>query len=126
MSVSFSKSSEPAPIVLDGATQDPAGFCALTAEAEPIALTAERLLAAQAMRLLMSLDSDLREARAQWNQDWFRRIMRIRPKAVSRLRRRWANLSSTPVVPLGSLQRRYHANLAGYLYVDEKLRIASC
>jgi len=92
------------------------GFSTLTAEAEPIALTAEQLLAAQAMRLLIRLDRELLEARAQWNQDWFRRLMRIRPKAASRLRRRWANLQSTPVIPLGSLRRRYHANLAGYLY----------
>ena len=79
-------------------------------------LSGGRLLAFEAMHLLISLDRDLREARAQWNQDWFRRIMRIRPKAVLRLRRRWANLNPTPAVPLGSLRRRYHANLAGYLY----------
>lgn len=119
MSVSFSKSSELATIVADGATRDLAGMeglSALTAEAEPIALTAEQLLTAQAMRLLIRLDSELLEARAQWNQDWFRRLMRIRPRAVLRLRRRWANLHSTSVIPLGSLRRRYHANLAGYLY----------
>lgn len=78
--------------------------------------TGEQLLAYQAMCLLMRLDSELLEARAQWNQDWFRRIMRIRPKAVSRLRRRWARLIPMPAIPLGRLRRRYHANLAGYLY----------
>ena len=33
-----------------------------------------------------------------------------------RLRRRWAKIAPTPAIPLGSLRRRYHANLAGYLY----------
>ena len=85
-------------------------------EAEPITLSNERHLVAQAMRLLMRLDRDLMEARAQWNQDWFRRVMRTRPKAVSRLRRRWAKMDPPPRIPLGSLRRRYHANLAKYLY----------
>lgn len=116
MSVSFSKSSEPAPIVADVAMPDPAGFCALTAEAEPIALTPERLLAYQAMRLLIRLDSELLEARAQWNQDWFRRVMRARSRAVSRLRRRWYRINPQPQILLGTLRRRYHASLAGYLY----------
>lgn len=88
----------------------------LTSEASVATLTGERLLACEAMRLLMWLDSELLEARAQWNQDWFRRIMRIRRRAASRLRRRWANLNPTPAVRLGNLRRRYHANLAGYLY----------
>jgi|GEM_PF-3106131 len=79
-------------------------------------LTDDRLLAAQAMRLLIRLDQDLREARAQFNQDWFRRIMRARPKAVSRLRRRWSKIHPPRRVSLGSLRRRYHANLAKYLY----------
>jgi hypothetical protein len=79
-------------------------------------LTGDRLLAAESMRLLIRLDHDLREARAQFNQDWFRRIMRARPKAVSRLRRRWAKIAPPPRISLGSLRRRYHANLAKYLY----------
>lgn len=86
------------------------------AETQPSVLTGERLLAAEAMQLLMRVDHDIREARAQWNQDWFRRLMRIRPKAVSRLRRRWAKLGPSPAIPLGTLKRRYHANLAKYLY----------
>ena len=86
------------------------------AEAQTIVLTGERLLAAEAMQLLMRVDRDILEARAQWNQDWFRRLMRIRPKAVSRLRRRWAKLEPAPAIRLGSLRRRYHANLAKYLY----------
>jgi len=45
-------------------------------------MTGEQLLAAQAMRLLMRLDSELLEARAQSNQDWFRRVMHIRPRAA--------------------------------------------
>ena len=119
MSASLAKSSEFAPDYADGAMRDPAsseGFSALTKEVEPITSKGERLLAAQAMQLLLRLDSELLEARAQWNQDWFRRIMRVRPRAVSRLRRRWTNLNPTPAVRLGSLRRHYHANLAGYLY----------
>lgn len=84
-------------------------------ETPPIVLTGERLLAAEAMQLLMRVDRNILEARAQWNQDWFRRLMRVRPKAVSRLRRRWAKLDPAPAIPLGSLRRRYHANLAQYL-----------
>ena len=86
------------------------------AETQPIVLTGERLLAAEAMQLLMRVDHDILEARAQWNHDWFRRLMRIRPKAVSRLRRRWAKLDPPPAIPLGTLKRRYHANLSKYLY----------
>jgi hypothetical protein len=81
-----------------------------------VVLTGGRLMTYEAMHLLILLDRDLREARAQWNQDWFRRLMRIRPKAVSRLRRRWAKLDPPPAIPLGTLKRRYHANLSKYLY----------
>jgi hypothetical protein len=76
----------------------------------------ERLLAAQALQLLMRLDRELREARADWNQDRFRRVMRARCKAVSRVRRRWNSLSPAPAIGLGTLRRRYHANLARYLH----------
>ncbi len=89
---------------------------AVTAEALPFALGGSRLLAFQALQLLMRLDRDLLEARAQWNQDWFRRLMRIRPRAVRRLTRRWERLTPTPSIRLGTLRRRYHANLACYLY----------
>ena len=68
------------------------------------------------MRLLMLLDTELRYARADFNEDRFRRIMRARPKAVSRLRRRWAMLNPQPAIALGSLRRRYHANPILYLY----------
>jgi hypothetical protein len=85
-------------------------------DAASVVLTGSRLLTFEAMHLLISLDRDLREARAQWNQDWFRRLMRIRPKAVSRLRRRWTKLDPPPAIPLGTLRRRYHSNLARYLY----------
>ena len=78
-------------------------------------LPRDRELAAEAMTLLMRLDADLREARADWNEDRFRRIMRVRPRAVNRLQRRWERLNPQPSTPLGSLRRRYHANLAGYL-----------
>ena len=85
-------------------------------DADSVVLTGGRLLTYEAMHLLILLDRDLREARAQWNQDWFRRLMRIRLKAVSRLRRRWAKLDPPPAIPLGTLKRRYHANLSRYLY----------
>ena len=82
----------------------------------PLVLSGERLLAAQALELLMRLDHELREARADWNQDRFRRVMKARSKAVSRVRRRWNSLSPAPAIGLGELRRRYHSNLAGYLY----------
>ena len=76
----------------------------------------DRKLAFEAMTLLMRLDRELREARADWNQDWFRRLMRLRPRVVARLRRRWEILNPLPPTPLGTLRRRNHANLAGHLY----------
>jgi hypothetical protein len=76
----------------------------------------DRKLAFEAMTLLMRLDYKLREARADWNQDRFRRLMRLRPRVVARLRRRWEILNPLPPIPLGTLRRRYHANLAGHLY----------
>lgn len=79
-------------------------------------LSGERLLAAQALQLLMRLDRELRKARADWNQDRFRRVMKARSKAVSKVRRRWKSLHPAPAIGLGKLRRRYHANLAGYLY----------
>jgi hypothetical protein len=85
-------------------------------EVSPAVLIGDRLLVAQAMTLLIRLDQDVRKARAEFNEDWFRRIMRARPKVVSRLRRRWMKISPSPPIPLGSLRRRYHANLAKYLY----------
>ncbi len=104
----------------EDAMQEPASVRASShtflPDADSVVLTGSRLLTFEAMHLLISLDRDLREARAQWNQDWFRRLMRIRPKAVSRLRRRWAKLDPPPAIPLGTLRRRYHANLAKYLY----------
>lgn len=93
--------------------------CYLDAEVSrwtsPWILSGERLLAAQALQLVMRLDRELREARADWNQDRFRRVMKSRAKAVSRVRRRWNRLDPAPAVGLGELRRRYHANLAGYL-----------
>jgi len=53
----------------------------------------------------MRLDRELREARADWNQDWFRRLMRLRPRVVARLRRRWEILNPLPPIPLGTLRR---------------------
>jgi len=85
-------------------------------KAWPTVLSGERLLAAEAMRLLLRLDSELMEARAEWNQDRFRRVMHMRPKALARLLRRWARVNPSPSRPLGSLRRRYHSNLAKYLY----------
>lgn len=88
----------------------------LTAAALWPKLSLARELTAQAMTLLMRVDLGLREARADWNEDRFRRLMRVRPRAVVRLRRRWKKLSPQPRVCLGSLRRRYHANIAGYLH----------
>ena len=87
-----------------------------SSDADSVVLTGSRLLTLEAMHLLISLDRDLREARAQWNQDWFRRLMRVRRRAVVRLIRRWSKLNPTPTIALDSLRRRYHANLAKYLY----------
>jgi hypothetical protein len=105
--------SEPATLPAEVCLDDAQSF-----ETDELAsmLSGHGLLAAQAMRLLIRLDQNLRKARAQFNQDWFRRIMRARPKAVSRLRRRWSKMAPPPPIPLGSLRRRYHANLAKYLY----------
>jgi hypothetical protein len=82
----------------------------------PKALPHDRELAAQAMTVYMRIESELRKARAEWNQDRFRRLMRLRPRVVARLRRRWELLSPRPRITLGSLRRRYHANLARHLY----------
>ena len=114
MSAALSKLTEPEDALQDTASIRREGLGSLSEEAT-LVLTGERLLAAEALRLLMRLDWDLREARAQWNQDWFRRVMHIRPKVVSRVRRRWAQIDPPPAIPLGSLRRRYHANLAMYL-----------
>lgn len=84
------------------------------------ALKPDRKLAFEAMTLLMRLDRELREARADWNQDRFRRLMRLRPRVVTRLHRRWEILKPLPSIPLGTLRRRYHANLAGHLYQVRK------
>ena len=75
MSAAFTKSKHWTALVPDRASQDRS--------------LADRLLAAEAMQLFIRLDRGLMEARAQWNQDWFRRVMHARSKAVSRLRRRW-------------------------------------
>ena len=97
-------------------TCNPSVFDPLQMEYESAPLACEPLLVAQAMQLLIHLDRDLMEARGQFNQDWFRRIMRARPKAVLRLRRRWGKVYPSPQISLGNLRRRYHANLAKYLY----------
>jgi|SRR6266480_4074547 len=84
--------------------------------ATTVSLTADRQLVFEAMRLLVRLDERLREARADWNQDRFRRVMRLRATAVVRLRRRWGRLDRPSTVVLCALRRRYHSNLACYLY----------
>ena len=82
----------------------------------------DRLLTAEALCLLIGLDRELKEARADWNQDRFRRLMKARYKAVSRIRRRWSKVNPEPGIGLGKLRRRYHANLAGYLYQNDAPR----
>ena len=120
MTAAFSKSNDSVAPPHQDAMLEPASvqesLRELSPDTELVVLTGSRLLAFEAMHLLISLDRDLRDARAQWNQDWLRRLMRIRRKAVSRLRRRWAKLDPPPTIPLGTLRRRYHANLAKYLY----------
>jgi len=120
MAAVFSNLAESDALLNDDAIQEPVSVRessrVFLPAGDSVELTGARLLTFEAMHLLISLDRDLREARAQWNQDWFRRLMRIRPKAVSRLRRRWAKLDPPPAIPLGTLKRRYHANLARYLY----------
>lgn len=84
-------------------------------------LPPERELAAQAMTLFMRIESDVREARVDWNQDRFRRLVRLRLRAVARLRRRWEKLNPSPRIPLGNLRRRYHASIAGHLCPDSQI-----
>jgi len=91
-------------------------YLPLTATAPPLYLSPDRELTAEAMTLLMQVDYELLETRADWNENRFRRLMCLRPKCVSRLRRRWERLNPKPRISLGTLRRRYHANLAGYLY----------
>jgi hypothetical protein len=78
-------------------------------------LDENRLLTYQAMLLFLTLNRELLEARADWKQDRFRRLMRARSRAVTRLQRRWARINPPPRIPLGSLRRRYQPNLAGGL-----------
>src|ERR1051325_12107977 len=96
MATAFSNSTESIAPPCEGAAQDRASVQAssrvFSSDADSVVLTGSRLLTFEAMHLLMSIDRDLREARAQWNQDWFRRLMRIRRKAVARLKGRWAEL----------------------------------
>src|SRR5689334_1447401 len=104
-------SSSPQRTIVSGPTTPVAQVCVGSDtqplfEVSPAVLIGDRLLVAQAMSLLIRLDRDLREARAQFNQDWFRRIMQARPKVVSRLGRRWVKISPSPPIPLGSLCRR--------------------
>lgn len=86
----------------------------LTTPPRPL-LKPDRKLAFEALTLLMRLDRELREVRVDWNQDRFRRLMRSRPRVIARLRRRWEILNPQPSIALGTLRRRYHANLTGYL-----------
>lgn len=92
----------------------PEGKSALTDLIDPIAALShsplDRLLAAEAMQLLIRVDQDLREAGAQLNKDWVRRLMRTRPKVVKRLRRRWAMVSGPRLIALGKLRRHFDSN----------------
>ncbi len=88
---------------------------AVMATSPPKPLPPDRELAVQTMILFMRIESEVREARAEWNQDRLRRLMRLRPKVVARLQRRWERLNPLPRIPLGSLRRRCHANISAYL-----------
>lgn len=88
--------------------------------AQPKTLCVERVLTFQAMLLLIRLDRALLEARAQWNQDWFRRVMRVRKLAVRRLQRRWSSIQPPPKLPLGKLRRRHHPNIALFQKSEDK------
>jgi hypothetical protein len=81
----------------------------------PKRLAPDRQLAVEAMTLYIRVENEFREARADWNEDRFRRLMRLRPRVVARLRRRWEIMNPRPRIPLGTLRRRYHPNLAGHL-----------
>ena len=61
--------------------------------------------------IVIDIERDLAEARAQWNVDWFRRLMRALPKAVIRLKRRW-EAESVPDCSFRGISARYHANIA--------------
>ena len=110
------------PLIIERSSQsEPDTICCYTDAAvsrwtSRFVLGGERLLAAEALQLLVRLDQELRDARADWNQDRFRRVMKARSKVVSRVRRRWHSLNPAPAIKLGKLRRRYHASLSGYLY----------
>jgi hypothetical protein len=96
------------------------GVSNLTVDVEPwTALSGERLLATEAMRLLMRLDSDLRDAHVDWNEDRFRRVMRARKRAVVSLQRRWEKVEASACNSLGKLRRRRSANIARYFIISE-------
>jgi hypothetical protein len=88
----------------------------MIAPSHPRRLPLDRQLTAEAMTLYLRVEHEIREARAEWNHDRFRRLMRLRPRVVARLRRRWEGLNPQPRITLGSLRRRYHANLVRYRY----------
>ena len=69
-------------------------LCALPDETPASVLTGNRLLASEAMRLLIRLDAELRRARAQWESGLVRRLMQARSRAVLRLRRRWEKVDA--------------------------------
>jgi len=70
------------------------------------------------MAVLCRLNGEMIEARADWNQDRFRRLMQLHQTVVARVRRRWEGLYPQPPIALGTLRRRYHASIAGYLYTQ--------
>ena len=72
--------------------------------AERAKLSPERRNAADAMRLYMSLSTRLHEAIADRDRNAYRRALRARNNAASRLERRYAAVSPSPRLPLGNLR----------------------
>jgi len=79
-------------------------------------MTGEQLLAAQAMRLLMRLDSELFRGTSPIQSGLVSPGYAYPSESSFPTKRRSAKLDPPLIIPLGTLRRRYHASLAKYLY----------